>query len=241
MVGTMFIWLGAGRARRRKVGDAGRLLDEAARGGLPVPAGAILLDEFFRLARAEGLAVESGSRVTVADPQLLHNTLIHSVRLPRFRQPVRLCPVRAAGEASDSASARPSPAFIDFDDPAAAAGALAVAWSAFGPDGDARRDVLIAEQVAAQQTGVALMEESGESDLIRYAAQAGDMALSLPRLRRGLRPDEDLPPFGRRLQQLLRGARRTLGAGDWLVEWADDGHICWLVGVQRFLPSNAPP
>jgi len=240
MAGAMFIWLGAGRARRRKVGDAGRLLDEAARGGLPVPAGAILLDEFFRLAQAEGLAVESGSRLTVADPELLYNTLIHSVRLPRFGRPVSVRAVRA-GAGDERATALPAHPFIDFDDPAAAAGALAAAWSAFGQDGDARRDVLIAERVEARHAGVAVMEADGESDLIRYAdGTAGAADWPLPRLRRGLRPAEALPPFGRRLQQLLRGARRTLGPGDWLVEWADDGHICWLVGVQRLLPSNVP-
>lgn len=239
MVGVMFIWLGAGRARRRKVGDAGRLLDEAARGGLPVPAGAILLDEFFRLAQTEGLAVEYGGHATIADPELLYNTLIHSVRLPRFRRPVSVRAVRD-DEVSESATALTSHPFIDFDDPAAAAGALAAAWSAFGQE-DARRDVLIAERVEARHAGVAVMEADSENDLIRYAdGPAGEAVLSLPRLRRGSRSAEALPPFGRRLQQLLRGARRTLGADDWLVEWADDGYICWLVGVQRLLPSNFP-
>jgi hypothetical protein len=30
---------------------------------------------------------------------------------------------------------------------------------------------------------------------------------------------------------LLRGARRTFGDDDWMIEWIDDGRICWLIQI----------
>jgi hypothetical protein len=34
-----------------------------------------------------------------------------------------------------------------------------------------------------------------------------------------------------RLQQLLRGVRRTFGQGNWQIDWLDDGRICWLIQI----------
>ena len=44
----------------------------------------------------------------------------------------------------------------------------------------------------------------------------------------------DKPPlaFSRRLQTLLRDARRTFGSRDWDIEWADDGERCWLIQIR---------
>ncbi len=217
----LFIWLGAGRARRRKVAPAGQWLDEAARAGLPTPPGAILLDEFFRLCLDKVLAVRSGDRVIVPDSELLHNTLFYSVRLPHFERPVTVRPVTSppGGRAIDAADA---PALTQ---------ALALAWTALtAAEGAERRDVLIIEQPAATCMGVAICLTAAERDEIVLTGGA-DSTLSLARLRPRQAADESLPPFARRLQMLLRGVGRTLGPGDRIIHWADDGHICRLVGV----------
>ena len=60
---------------------------------------------------------------------------------------------------------------------------------------------------------------------------------TLPRLTGWQTPDPDLPPFARRVQMLLRGARRTFGPGMWQIEWIDDGQICYLVTAAK---STAP-
>jgi hypothetical protein len=61
----------------------------------------------------------------------------------------------------------------------------------------------------------------------------------LPLLGWGKRPLASLPPFARRLQQLLRGVRRALGDGNWEITWLDDGRDCWLVQVADRTGTNA--
>ena len=228
----LFIWLGSGRARRRAVGPLARQLDQAANAGLPVPAGAVLLDEFYRFALASGLAQADGRRVLIPDAELWHNTLFHSVRLPRFRRPVKV-------QATANASAADAPLFtcrdVNFDDPMAAARAVAAVWSAAPPGDTSRRDTLIIETVAASVTGAATTHSDADDD---WVTPAGAPPFALPQLRGRRGPDANQPPHVRRLQQLLRGVRRTFGPGAWRVEWADDGHICWLVQVLA-VPSPA--
>ena len=218
----LFIWLGAGRARRRKVAPAGQWLDEAARAGLPVPPGAILLDEFYRVCLAKGLATRRGDHMIVADAELLHNTLFYSVRLPRFGRPVfvRSVTVMPDGHAVDAADA---PAFCQ---------ALVAAWTA-QPDAATpdRHDVLIIEQMATTHSGTVTCLQAAERDEVTALIDGAETSLSLTRLRARQAADESLPPFARRLQMLLRGAGRTLGPGDRVVHWADDGQVCRLIGV----------
>ena len=45
------------------------------------------------------------------------------------------------------------------------------------------------------------------------------------------RTDSNLPLYAQRLQKLLRGIRRTFGAGSWQIDWLDDGEICWVTKV----------
>ena len=92
MASSLFIWLGSGRARRRRIGHKGRLLDEAARAGLPVPAGAILTDELLRVFVEKGLVENYDGRLIAPDPELLHNTLFFTVGLPRLDRPGALRP-----------------------------------------------------------------------------------------------------------------------------------------------------
>lgn len=221
----MFIWLGAGRARRRAVGPAGRLLDQAAQAGLPVPAGAVLLDEFYRFALGAGLA-RAGGGVVIPDPELWHNTLHHSAHLPRFPRPVAVSVIPTG---DDPDTLQPGDHSVDFNDAPAAARAVAAAWSRAAAD-TARRDVLILETVATQTAGLALTTDGAADDTVTLSQPAAG-ALALPQLHGRRGPDGDIPPYARRLQQLMRGARRTFGRGVWRIRWADDGHICWLVGV----------
>ena len=70
---------------------------------------------------------------------------------------------------------------------------------------------------------------------LRVIATPGEFepaSFVIDRLRAFQRTSGEMPPFARRLQKLLRGVRRTFGRGDWCIEWADDGEICWLVQVQ---------
>ena len=127
---SFFVWLGSGRARRRKVAPAGQWLDEAARAGLPLPPGAILLDEFFQMCLDKGLAARHGEEITIPDAELLHNTLFHSVRLPPFEQPVIVRPVTATGGRA-----------IDATEDSALSRALAAAWSMPSDAAPGRHDV----------------------------------------------------------------------------------------------------
>jgi hypothetical protein len=231
MTTPMFIWLGSGRARRRAVGPAAALLDQAAGAGLPVPAGAVLLDEFYRVALETGLARADGRRVAIPDAELWHNTLRYTVRLPHFRGQVIVRPV--GGTDGETAAATPPSLVcrdVHFDDATAAARAVAAVWSAV--PAAARHDALILEAIAATTTGTALMADGDGPlpDRVMLDATPNDI-LELAPLRGHASPDPTLPAYARRLQQLLRGARRTFGPGRWRVAWADDGHICWLVGA----------
>ena len=228
MSAPLFVWLGAGRARRRGVADAGLvLLDRAAQAGLPVPAGAILLDEFFRFALEKSLAEWAGDRILIPDVELWHNTLLYSVRLPRFEQPIL---VRSAGQQAGALDLAARP--VDFADPDAAARAVAAAWSSPGLFSAGRRDTLLLEQVPVEIAGTVTLHDGRTTDTVWLrGAEARGEAIELPRLAGWNRPDASLPAYARRLQQLLRGARRTFGQGEWRVAWGDDGRLCWLLGV----------
>lgn len=217
----LFIWLGSGRARRRGVGPAARLLDQAANAGLPVPAGAVLLDEFFRAALQSDLARQTDERVTIPDPELWHNTIYYSLRLPRFRRRVALVPVIADGAPRAQAATCQE---LDFNDATAAARAFEEAWSTI--PAMTRHDVLVIEAIAAERTGTATTTTEATTDRVTLTDTGA--LLMLPQLQGRGGPDSLQPPFARRLQQLLRGTRRTLGPGSWQVAWADDGRICWL-------------
>jgi hypothetical protein len=225
----MFIWLGSGRARKRGVGGDGRTLDEATRAGLPVPDGAVLLDEFYRFCRAAGLVTGAAGRPAIPDAELWHNTLFHSVRLPSFARPVvvRLVTPAAINGETVAAYGRGE---VNLNDQDAAAAAVIAAWAAAERAGAARADALILETIPNGQSGWAILSE--ETDEL-YSAPGSSPGVTLPRLRGRATPDAGLPPFVRRAQMLLRGVRRTFNPPPRRVAWADDGAICWLLGVDN--------
>lgn len=230
---TPFVWLGSGRARKRGVAEATALLDQVARAGLPVPAGAVLLHELYAVLLAEGVIERADTAVQVPDPQWLLEVLYRDVRLPPLAQAVA---VRATVESLAFA-----PLLVpDFTEAKPAAAALSSVWTAQANGaGEARQDVLVYEQVAARQRGTAVLDRAAAVDQIRLLAGEEDKGVfELPHLRRFQRPETGLPAFAQRLQKLARGLRRTLADGTWQVEWADDGAICWVTAVRR-APAQA--
>jgi pyruvate,water dikinase len=236
MAKAMFVWLGSGRARKQGVSQKGQLMDRAARAGLPVPAGAILLDPFYRLAIAENMARVEQERVTIVDPELLHNTLRYSVRLPRFDHPITVSPLFDEDEWYDSPLNGNE---TDFGNARDLARVLAQVWTAYHKNKPvARYDVLLMEKVEPNQSGVVISRDDDEFDsMILDGSPVNELdqripkGIDLPRLQRFQLPKSNRLPFERRLQMLLGGVRRTFGAGDWRIDWADDGHICWLLMV----------
>ena len=75
--------------------------------------------------------------------------------------------------------------------------------------------------------GTAVLNHNNEPDHTTILNQ--DTQLEIPPLGRWGRTDDSLPEYGRRLQKLLRGVKRTFGNKISHVTWADDGHICWLL------------
>ncbi len=154
-----FIWLGSGRTRRRNVARKGSLLDQAARSGLPVPRGGILLDDFYRICLANGLVKEVGGAVAIPDPQWLHEVLYDEVRFPRLEKAVAVRSASAvpAAEGHHSSLARLN---IDFNDPIQLADALSEVWSAMKHLHDQPPlDVLVMEMVVMQTAGGARSAE----------------------------------------------------------------------------------
>ena len=230
-----FIWLGSGRAPKRGVAGKGRLLDEAARAGLPVPVGGILLDDFYRLCIAEGLAELVGESVVITDPLWFHEVFYGELRFPLLKKNVA---VRSAKALSAQGCNKVSIARlnVDFADAHQQAAALREVWTAMNRSDDCHsQDVMVMEMVHTQTAGVALSTADNIDDLItiwkRPVGEAIDN-FAVRRLRAFQRPTWVLPQYARRLQKLLRGVRRTFGRVNWTVEWADDGNICWLLQIQ---------
>ena len=236
---TPFVWLGSGRARKWAVAEKGLRLDQAAGAGLPVPPGAILLNEFFQLVLVEGVIVPEDGRFTAPDPTWLSDTLYHGAHFPRLDKPVAVRAAFAAVEPGETKPTAKSAAqlAIDFHDPVQLAHSLCHLWSS-ASGANWRRDVLIMQMVGREKAGVAVVH-TGDADAdvdavqVKTGADERQTTMRLPQLRRWARPTAELPAYAQRLQRLLRGARRTFGAGEWAFDWADDGCICWLLQARK--------
>jgi hypothetical protein len=123
---------------------------------------------------------------------------------------------------------------VDPNDPTEFALAFGRVWSTVPLDGNWRRDTLIMDMIQANTlaTGTAVTDDIWETDRLSYhGEEAADVVVQLPKLSGWQRPGNTLPSFARRLQQLLRGVRRTFGRGGWTIDWVGDGEICWLVTI----------
>ncbi|MCL4267030.1 MAG: hypothetical protein KJ069_27875 [Anaerolineae bacterium] len=217
-----FVWLGSKRAKKNGVAEKGWRLDMAARAGLPVPGGGILLDNFYWLAVHEEVIQMVDGRPHIPSPPALFDLLYTAVRFPQLDKPCIIRPLFTDVETAVS------PQFaVPMADPVALAAALGQLWQAAPPDDTGRHDLLIQEMVAIAVEGTAVTTTDHLTDAVSYL----DKAIDLPQLSGWQRPDPALPGHLRRLQQLLRGVRRTFGAGEWQVHWMDDGRVCWLLAV----------
>lgn len=177
-------------------------------------------DELFRLFLDKALVLIQEDRVFVPDPELMHNTLFYSVRLPRFAQRVAVRPAFTPDFGSISTRLN-----VDLNDALEVAAALSALWSNVARcPVPLRADVLVMEMVRGEHAGRAIIgnEMGGEQVIFSKESGVGE-SIALPA------ESGELPPFGRRLRLLLGGVRRTFGKGVWEVEWIDDGQICYLL------------
>ena len=229
-----FIWLGSGRSHKRKVACKGRLLDQAASSGLPVPYGGILLDDFYRICLLEGLAEQIGDAVVIPDPVWLHEVLFRDVRFPRLKKfaAVRSAVAIPAAESHPITIARLD---VDLREPVQVTEALKEVWSAMNRlDSEQPLDVLVMEMVAIQTAGEAMSALDSTKDRIDVTMGVDSElygSFSLEKIGTFQRASANMPPFASRLQKLLRGVRRSFGKGDWRIDWADDGEICRLLQI----------
>ncbi|MBK8987315.1 MAG: hypothetical protein IPM39_14770 [Chloroflexi bacterium] len=229
---TPFLWLGANRARKWPVGDKVRLLDHAAQASLPVPPGAVLLDELFGLLLDAGVIAVQNGLVTAVDADWLHETFYESARFPRLDTPM----IMRAAFSLDGADQPGDPLYapqraIHLTDPAQLAAGLQRVWSLAGAPTHLRRDVLVMKMVAAEMLGTAVTALHSQDHITYHPPDAAPESLDLAQLGRFARPDPGLPPFAQRLQMLLRGARRSFPTATWQIDWLDDGRVCWLIQV----------
>jgi hypothetical protein len=225
---TPFVWLGAGRAAKRGVARPGVLLDRLARAQLPVPQGAILLSDLYLILIAEGVIEQHAGRVYAPDTQWLWDVLYRDVRLPHLRATAVVRPLSESGEEGPGQELFATTG-VDVEDPQQLSRSLAKAWSYFPSQGKKRRDLLLVEEVLPSTTGTVLLVDSRAPDIV--SVNGCEEKLLLPRLGRWQRPAEELPPYARRLQMLVRGVRRTLGGLQCRLTWSDDGEICWITDV----------
>ncbi|MCP5097788.1 MAG: hypothetical protein GY943_19750 [Chloroflexi bacterium] len=232
MMKTPFVWLGAKRAKKRDVGPDGALLDLAAKMGLPVPEGAILLHEFYQLLLNEGLIHIENSRIYADDPMEIYDALYTAVRFPHLNAPLILKPIYSSPATPQiKANNTPYPP-VDWNDADQLSKSLCELWSLAQPQ-PVRLDILVMEQVDAELWGTAVTTSTNPTDDICYTNRSGEHTLTLAKLHGWKRPTAPIPPFAKRLQQLLRGVRRTIDHDHLEVHWADDGNICWL---QQIIP-----
>ncbi len=218
---ALLVPLGSGLASAAGAGPRADLLDRCARAGLPVPAGAVLLDDARRWGELD-------------DADLAGPT-----------NPSQLVTVRSAFAPPGEVASRTIPSLPAGDGPGIVAVVRSI-WAAGAAAGVARADVILFAHVPGVQAGAAVTgpdrddvvswhevtpearQAGGDREVGRWAARP---------LRARDRPHRatdrvPLPPWGMRLVRLLRDVREVVGVDRWDVEWVDDGWRCWLVGLQ---------
>lgn len=164
-------------------------------------------------------------RIHIPAPPALFDLLYTAVRFPQLDKPCIMRPLFGTAVTPQL--------HLNMSDPVALAAACGALWQA-APDEESRHDLLVQEMVPIQVEGTAVTAANQPTDTITYA----DHTLTLPQLTGWRRPDAARPDHLRRLQQLLRGVRRTFGAGEWQVQWMDDGRVCWLLNIQSQPPTT---
>ncbi|WP_420645271.1 hypothetical protein [Candidatus Leptofilum sp.] len=214
-----FAWLGSKRAAKRDVAEPGCLLDRAANANLPVPAGGILLHNFYDLLLKENVLKENEGKVTATSADALHELLFTIAHFPKINAPMVVRPLHPN-------SFGPTLPAIQMDNPTLLSSSLCEGWSSQ----NGRHDLLLITLPKTELRGTAVTPQNATTDQLIQA----ETTTPLPRLTRWQRPDDSLPPHAQRLQMLLRGLRRTFGDDGWEIEWLDDGRICWLWELHQY-------
>lgn len=209
-----FLRIGSRSSTFRKLGisDNVRLLNEVIKGGLPVPASIVLLNEGWERMLADGIVEIDGENVIVQSA----DEFVARFALNGVRKEVVI-----HATTINSTKHNVPPTAIPLIE------AIIAVWQASRHHKTSRDDILIMEAVSAQRQGTVISRQDAPVDVISDA-------LSLPKLSRWQRPTQSAD-WQRRLQLLLRGVRRTLSLEanqDWELSWADDGSVCWVVGIR---------
>lgn len=229
-----FVWLGSGRAARRQVPRKGKLLDHAARSGLPVPSGGILLNDFYQICLTEGIAKLEGDAVKIPDPIWLQQVLFRDVRFPPLEGPVA---IRSAAELNIDQTNRKVGARlnIDLSNPEQLASGIGSIWSSLcAHSATPAHDILVMEMVTVETAGEALVYADHDRDQIQLIMEGQEekfVAFELEQIGSFQRAAADIPAYAQRLQKLLRGFRRSFDKEEWRLDWADDGEICWIIQI----------
>lgn len=242
---NQWIPLGAGLAFRFGVGNKAAFLDKAAKKGLPVPRGVILLNRFLDRALKEKWVALTDNGVEVRDADQLYRELALPPEFDGKKLAVRSAFSGEDGSMRSEAGRFHSELNVPTGDPQVFCAALAAVWNSgiSEASGGFRRDVLLMEMVAAEKAGVAFSETEFEDDLLNYADGLADELLAgkqdgrrlkLPKLRRWERRVKPAPEENWRqaAQKMLRDARKHFGALNWDIEWAWDGEQCYLLQIR---------
>ncbi len=220
-----YVVIGGNDGRASEAAPKAAMLHRAALAGVAIPRGVVILEDSIDAWCADGY------------------------RLPRELQAEFLV-VRSAFAVEDTTRDSQAGAFASvMRVPGNDRHAIAAAVHQVRASGDTsapRRDLLLMQLVNAKRAGVAFTEREHEDDLVNMvtgtaeallAGTVSGQTLEIPRCRRGETPDVLLPPWAQRLQQVLQLVRELAsvnrwGSGDWDVEWADDGSVCWVVQLR---------
>lgn len=202
-----------------------RALDRAARAGMPVPAGYVVLPALADLAVLHGALTVNGGRIEVHDPSV--------VRLWLDGAAAAGSAVWVRGIHAVERSTPSQPAHVPANDLLSAVISL---WQThLHAHADATiQPVLIQDAPPIEQYGLAWTSAGIGRDHAAIASGARFRDVVLERLfgwERAPNPPE-IEPAMARIQALLRDVRRWLGGEHWQIEWVDDGSTCWLLSVQ---------
>ncbi|MEM7736145.1 MAG: PEP/pyruvate-binding domain-containing protein [Deinococcota bacterium] len=252
--------LGGNEIKRHTVGSKGKLLDQALRKGLPVPAGVIVLEEAWQ-------SLEQRDFISHLDlqPNASVSELIELLQTRGLFAPwvVRSCFNVEDGAETSFAGMFTSVLGVDETvleqavlDVLASASQTSVNQYRHATKDDAplRRDILIMPQINAQHAGVAFSDSEYEDDWLNVTDGLADGLLSgktagetrkVARLRWLERSQTHLKTedaqaddtdsddaWLTRTQALLRQVRQSFGDKPWDIEWADDGETCYLLQLR---------
>jgi pyruvate,water dikinase len=236
--------IGTGKLNKQGVCAKGVLLDLASRRGIAVPPSVVLLDAAANYAEDHDMMAAHQSVLVPRDMHAFIDTfqLFQSLTQLGAKIAVRTLFSTQAGAPLQMHAAPATRLRIDRRDPNALATAVCTVWSAARRfPRVTRRDVLLMTMVEAQHAGVAVIDCDFEDDFVNYlpstaeqltSGQTDSLNLQLPRVAPG-EPVTAPLPFTQRLQTLLKKIRIVFGDTRWVVEWADDGHECWLIELRH--------